>query len=112
MYFQVFHLLFLQIFQALRLFFLPNFSGSTFISCPSSIPDSRVGIKKGLYNVEAREWDSLMYDGNSYWVMQRLSSIWAFLKEEPGASRDLALWCSISDLDPKETLKKCKYFML
>ena len=30
-----------------------------------------VGIKKGLYNVEAREWDSLMYDGNSYWVMPR-----------------------------------------
>ena len=69
----------------------------------NSVYIKTLDIKKGLYNVEAREWDSLMYDGNSYWVMQRLSSIWAFLKEEPGASRDLALWCSISDLDPKET---------
>ena len=33
-----------------------------------------VGIKKGLYNVEAREWDSLMYDGNFYRVMPRLAS--------------------------------------
>ena len=38
-----------------------------------------VGIKKGLYNVEAREWDSLMYDGNFYRVMPRLAS----LREEP-----------------------------
>ena len=54
-----------------------------------------VGIKKGLYNVEAREWDSLMYDGNFYRVMPRLAS----LREEPGASKDLALWCSISNFD-------------
>ena len=30
------------VFNALRLFFLPNFPGPTFIPCPTSIPDSRV----------------------------------------------------------------------
>ena len=33
----------LHLFKALRLFFLPNFPGPTFIPCPRSIPDSRVG---------------------------------------------------------------------
>ena len=31
-------------FQVIRLSFLPNFPGPTFISCPTSIPDSRVRI--------------------------------------------------------------------
>ena len=36
----------------------------------NSVYIKTLDIKKGLYNVEAREWDSLMYyDGNSYWVM-------------------------------------------
>ena len=36
----------LRLFKALRLFFLTNFPGPTVIPCPTSIPDSRVGIKK------------------------------------------------------------------
>ena len=32
----------LRLFKALRLFFLPNFPGPTFIPCPTSITDSRV----------------------------------------------------------------------
>ena len=34
----------LRLFKALRLFFLTNFPGPTVISCPTSIPDSRVKI--------------------------------------------------------------------
>ena len=30
------------VFMALRLFFLPNFPGPTFIPCPTSIPEARV----------------------------------------------------------------------
>ena len=37
----------------------------------NSVYIETLDIKKGLYNVEAREWDSLMYDGNSYWVYAR-----------------------------------------
>ena len=33
------------VFKALRLFFLANFPGPTFIPCPTSIPDSRVVIQ-------------------------------------------------------------------
>ena len=31
-----------KVFKALRLFFLPNFPGPTFIPCPTSIPEARV----------------------------------------------------------------------
>ena len=33
------------VFNALRLFFFTNFPGPMFISCPTSIPDSRVNSK-------------------------------------------------------------------
>ena len=36
----IFHVL--HLFKALRLFFWPNFPGPTFISCSTSIPESRV----------------------------------------------------------------------
>ena len=36
------------VFQALCLFFLPNFPGPTFILCPMSIPEARVVFKIGL----------------------------------------------------------------
>ena len=38
----------LRLFKVLRLFFLTNFPGPTIISCPTSIPDSRV-ISKRAY---------------------------------------------------------------
>ena len=38
----------LRLFKALRLFFLTNFPGPTVISCPTSIPDSRVLGKQKL----------------------------------------------------------------
>ena len=37
------------VFNALHLFFLPNFPGPTFIPCPTSIPDSRV---RDIWNQE------------------------------------------------------------
>ena len=42
----------LTCFKALRLFFLTNFSGPTFIPCPTFIPDSRVvgGFDRGNYS--------------------------------------------------------------
>jgi hypothetical protein len=38
----------LQLFKALRLFFLTNFPGPTVIPCPTSIPDSRVLERRGI----------------------------------------------------------------
>ena len=35
------------LFKAVRLFFLPNFPGPTFIPCPTSIPEARVLSNKG-----------------------------------------------------------------
>ena len=39
---------FLRLFKALGLSFLPNFPGPTFISCPTSIPESRLGLGQNL----------------------------------------------------------------
>ena len=43
---QMFHVL--RLFKALGLSFLPNFPGPTFISCPTSIPESRLGLGQNL----------------------------------------------------------------
>ena len=40
------------VFEALRLFFLPNFPGPTFIPCPMSIPEARVGQKQFRWFLE------------------------------------------------------------
>ena len=48
----------------------------------NSVYIKTLDIKKGLYNVEAREWDSLMYDGNSYWVMQDVQYLSFFKREK------------------------------
>ena len=40
------------VFKALCLFFLPNFPGTTFIPCPTSIPEARVGQKQFRWFLE------------------------------------------------------------
>ena len=43
---------FCQLFQALHLFYLPNFPDPTFISCPKSILESRVDMRNLLEPVK------------------------------------------------------------
>jgi hypothetical protein len=55
----------LRLFKALRLLFLSNFPGSTFIPCPTSIPDSRVYPILILHNQShathhAMNWSTLL----------------------------------------------------